>query len=465
MKRFWWLFFFIPLILEGSEVPTSEVTLFGHFGKGPIETPVRVDQVRFEEFFGSDDLSAWPAEIQAQQFFRNGGVLLEVVRLDPSLPLLEAIVGKEGRPTPRGLGWMEALSNIGLLLIPEMSQLANVERDQILEQLRPWATARHFTLVLDPPNSVSSVSAMLDWAQSLPDGLYFATVYFPRVLVDPAVYSGGTSAARLTIGASGTAAGRIVLNDATRGLWNSAAGVNGAIAVEGIELPLDDVERGNLNDSHVNVIRELPTIGRVLFGARTLDVSSVENRYLPVTRTERWLAHHLERSLAFAAFEANDAQLWAAMRRHVEAFLLPLLYEGAFAGATPSQAFFVRCDASTTSAEDITNRQVRLMFGVALTRSQEFRVRVLTVDTLEPERTAEKVRVYYPLPVEGRITVFYPTKPGFSYTAEASEDLSGDWTALSTHLGDRAWLRADFKPNGPRGFMRVRVEKEKLGER
>jgi hypothetical protein len=56
----------------------------------------------------------------------------------------------------------------------------------------------------------------------------------------------------------------------------------------------------------------------------------------------------------------------------VETFLLQLWRQGAFPGASPRQAFFVKCDAVTTTQADIEQGMLNLVVGFAPSRPAEF---------------------------------------------------------------------------------------------
>lgn len=71
-------------------------------------------------------------------------------------------------------------------------------------------------------------------------------------------------------------------------------------------------------------------------------------------------------------FEPNDAALWAQIRLSVNAFLHPLYLQGAFVGATPSQAYQVVCDESTTTPEDMDNGIVNILILFAPVKPAEF---------------------------------------------------------------------------------------------
>ncbi|MCC5808216.1 MAG: hypothetical protein JJU00_17955 [Opitutales bacterium] len=465
IQLLYFLFAVVPGVLCALDLPTAEVALVGRFAAGPAEAPTRVDAAGFGEVFGSEAPADWPAEAQARQFFRNGGEFLTVVRIDPHRTLAEALAGAFPPAAPRGLGWMELLPDIGLLVVPELTKQPEAVRDAALERLRDLAAHRHFTLVLEPPEAVDSVAAALVWRETLPEGMDFAAVYYPRLRVDAAAWSGGSSGVLTTVGASGSVAARIAKTDAAHGIWRSPAGLNATLAAEALAHPVTDVQAGDLNTAHINTIRDFTGSGQgiVIFGVRTLDRTDPEKTFLAAARTQRWIAHRLRRSLAFAAFESNDEALWSTMRVHARDFLFGLYSQGAFAGTVVDESYFVRCDASTTPVEDILQHRVNLVFGVALIRPAEFFVTTLTLPTFDPAREPSAVPLRLTPQAGDAVTLFHFAAAGFHHTLETSETLDApSWSAPdggSAVMGDDAWKRWDLKAvPGPR-FFRVRMDR------
>ena len=77
-------------------------------------------------------------------------------------------------------------------------------------------------------------------------------------------------------------------------------------------------------------------------------------------------------------FEPNDESLWASLRLNVSAFMMLQFRAGAFQGATASDAFFVKIDASTTTQADIDAGVVNILVGFAPLKPAEFVVLMLT---------------------------------------------------------------------------------------
>ena len=78
------------------------------------------------------------------------------------------------------------------------------------------------------------------------------------------------------------------------------------------------------------------------------------------------------RGTQWAAFEPNDEPLWAKLRPAPENFMQGLFRQGAFQGATPDEAFFVKCDRTTMTQADIDNGVVNIVIGFAPLKPAEF---------------------------------------------------------------------------------------------
>ncbi len=111
--------------------------------------------------------------------------------------------------------------------------------------------------------------------------------------------------------------------------------------------------------------------GVVLWGGRTLS-RDVQWRQVSVRRLAMLLKRTLERETQWLVFEPNGPALWAEIRTLLRVFLRRLYLQGAFAGAGEEQAFFVRCDATTTPARLRDQGQVVVEVGFAPSEPLEF---------------------------------------------------------------------------------------------
>jgi len=130
-----------------------------------------------------------------------------------------------------------------------------------------------------------------------------------------------------------------------------------------------------LNPLAVNCIRNFPTYGIVAWGSRTLqgnDERGSEWKYVPVRRTALFIEETLYRATKWVVFEPNDEPLWAQIRLNIGAFMHDLFRQGAFAGETPKDAYFVRCDSTTTTQNDVNLGIVNIIVGFAPLKPAEF---------------------------------------------------------------------------------------------
>lgn len=443
-----------------SPLPTDEVMIVGRFGNGPVDQPVRVNAANFESRFGTADPTAWSAEMQARQYFRNGGTWLEVVRVDPARPLASALRGSFLPPRLSGAGWVLPFSDLGILLIPEIGELAAAERDGLLESLRPLADSRHFILLMDPPASVVTPSQASAWAAGLPQDLDFAALLYPHVMVDPGLLVGTPGRPEVAIGASGSTAPVVLRKDDSSGVWDAAAGTAAVLEVEDLETALTSGQSSTLNSENICTLLDHSTHGILLWGWRSRDTSDPENRYLNVARLRRWITHSLRRGLSGpVATTANQPTLWSAIDTETESFLHTLFRNGAFAGETPSGAYFSACDSSTTTAADVAANRANLVFAFAPLSPANFQVVQLSFATADPSRPVPTGTMLLTLPRDGTLRLFHSTAPGFTHRMESSTTLSvDDWIHLGSSFGDGGWRKTtQLLPAAPR-FFRLRTQ-------
>jgi uncharacterized protein len=143
---------------------------------------------------------------------------------------------------------------------------------------------------------------------------------------------------------------------------------------------LNDLHSDELNPKGVNALRQIPGAGRVVWGARTMLPSS-EWRYVPVRRTAIFLRTSIYNGIQWAVFEPNDEPLWASLRMSIGAFMETQFRNGAFAGRTKDDAYFVKVDATTTTPDDQAAGVVNILVGFAPLRPAEFVVVKLSQKT------------------------------------------------------------------------------------
>ncbi|SEK59316.1 hypothetical protein SAMN04515665_103126 [Blastococcus sp. DSM 46786] len=204
-------------------------------------------------------------------------------------------------------------------------------------------------------------------------------LYWPRIVVnDPAGV--GRNPTR-TIPAAGHVAGLYGRIDGRRGVWKAAAGTEATIAgAVGLDYAVLDRDQDRMNPHGLNALRTVPGAGRVVWGARTLRTNS-EWRYINVRRMAIFLRRSIYNGIQWAVFESNGERLWATLRETIGAFLDAQFRNGAFAGATSQDAYFVKCDSDTTTPDDQVAGVVNVQVGFAPLRPAEFVIVTLSQKT------------------------------------------------------------------------------------
>jgi len=199
-----------------------------------------------------------------------------------------------------------------------------------------------------------------------------SALYFPWLNISDPLGGGAV----LSVPPSGIVAGVYSRTDAQRGVWKAPAGTDASLSgVSSLGFVASDAENGLLNPKAVNVLRNFPVYGSVVWGARTLagnDDRGSEWKYVPIRRLALFLEESLYRGTQWVVFEPNDEPLWAQIRLNVGAFLNDLFRQGAFQGKSPRDAYFVKCDSETTTQSDINRGIVNILVGFAPLKPAEF---------------------------------------------------------------------------------------------
>ncbi|MGK6320291.1 phage tail sheath family protein [Sphingomonas sp. DT-204] len=313
-------------------------------------------------------------------FFLNGGSRCYVVNTGNA----DAAISGNGR----GLDALEAIDEIAIIAAPGRTDVASYAalldsaermRDRVaildgpasvdnVEALTRVATVSgpSAAAAADAPEGGKKASQRPGFRPRESDGGYGA-FYYPWLIVRDAL----DPDKQIEVAPSGHLAGLYARTDAERGVHKAPANlpIRGALSVSRI---VSRAEQDVLNPAGVNCIRYFTREGVRVWGARTLAPSASEWRYLNVRRLFNMIEESIAISTRWVVFEPNDRPLWKSIKRDVDAFLTLLWRQGALAGASPEQAFFVRCDAETNPPEVVDAGQVVALIGIAPMKPAEF---------------------------------------------------------------------------------------------
>lgn len=304
-------------------------------------------------------------------FFKNGGTKCYVIRIKNIADLEKA------------LETIESIDAVALVAAPGMCTKGNYKA-----LVDHCATCEDRFAILDCPAEIGVGGELdiqkLDYDQAdnvLPSPDKNAAFYFPYIeVIDPAKLLQDQDPARgiplkhrgkVFVAPSGHIAGIYARTDEERGVHKAPANaaVRGATNVRYfIGRPKHEL----LNPQGVNVIRNINGDINV-WGARTIggDKNS-EWKYVPVRRLFLFLRESIDEGTQWVVFEPNDSALWGKIRRNVSAFLTNVWRSGALFGASPEEAFYVKCDEETNPTEVRELGMVVTEIGVAIVRPAEF---------------------------------------------------------------------------------------------
>lgn len=356
-----------PAHLPVEPAPPAPTAFVGWAADGPVDTPVPVRDVEdYRSTFGPPG-AASPLDVAVELFFANGGSDAVVVRT--AGPGAEHVVPAGGARESKGLGALT--DHFAVLVLPGLTSASGRAVEAALERC---ATERA-VLLLDLPADSDARSAALraDQVRGRRDRV---AVYHPWLVVGDDV-----------VPPSGAVAGVLASTAAARGVAETPAGDRAELqGIDGLAAELSTAEAELLSAHGVNALRSLPDRRRVVWGGRLLASAQgapVEPsaRFLAVRRLTDHALESLERGMAFVGERRTDPGLADLVRRRAEDFLTGLWRGGALAGATPREAFFVRCDRTTTPQADLDAGRMVLRLGLATVRPAEFEIHDLVLVT------------------------------------------------------------------------------------
>jgi len=277
------------------------------------------------------------------------------------------------RDEPQGLAALELdpYREVALVYAP------NVDQPTQLAIIGHCERMRFRFAVLDAAKGVSNATS-LDPRTTITDTSY-AAFYYPWLAIsDPA------SGARKLVPPGGHMLGVFARTDVERGVFKAPANeiVRGALD---LEYDINDGHQETLNPRGVNAIRRFPGRGIRIWGSRTL-TSNALWKYVSVRRLFIFLERSIFEGTQWVVFEPNDPRLWARVTDTIRLFLRTQWREGALFGRKEEEAFFITCNETTMSKDDILNGRLICEIGIAPVRPAEFVIFRIFQNTAEAPR-------------------------------------------------------------------------------
>jgi phage tail sheath protein FI len=279
-----------------------------------------------------------------------------------------------GSPPPQaGYLLLEQVKFFNLLCIPGYSDAGDADT------LMQYCNQRRAFWIVDAPQNTTPAALAKAAAPQDVSGTQFSSqylsnagYYFPWVSA-PDPLSGGRPK---LCPPCGFVSGIYAATDASRGVWKAPAGIGAALGgLLGLQFTLSDAQNGNLNPFAINCLRSFNTYGTVVWGSRTMagaDQAGSQWKYIPIRRLALYLESSLYEGTQWVVFEPNDETLWGQIRMNVGSFMQSLFLQGAFAGSTSAQAYFVKCDGENNPDSSTALGIVNILVGFAPLYPAEF---------------------------------------------------------------------------------------------
>lgn len=320
----------------------------------PAPAPKAVSIVPFTQCGGSDE-----ELVLTLQGGSNGSVL--TVGAD-------AFLGKDDGPGRRtGLQAFQENGSVSIMAIP------GVTAPEVQAALIAFCENKKSCFaILDVPMELKKTNDVANF-RDMYDSTY-AAMYHPWL----EMYDAGSKRSAY-FPPSGAMAGIYARTDIERGVHKAPANevVRGCT---GLSCAYNEGEQDILNPMGVNLIRAFTGRGIRVWGARTISSNGLW-KYLNVRRLFIYVEESIKANTNWVVFEPNSATLWSRVTRTIEAFLATCWRDGALAGSTPSEAFFVECGPTTMTQDDIDNGRLICQIGIAPVKPAEFVIFRITQKT------------------------------------------------------------------------------------
>ena len=280
----------------------------------------------------------------------------------------DAFLGKDDGPGKRtGLQAFQENGNVSILAIP------GITAPEVQAALIGFGEAKKSCFaILDVPIELKKTNDVANF-RDMYDSTY-AAMYHPWL----EMYDAGARRPAY-FPPSGAMAGIYARTDLERGVHKAPANevVRGCT---GLSCAYNEGEQDILNPIGVNLIRAFTGRGIRVWGARTISSNGLW-KYLNVRRLFIYVEESIKANTNWVVFEPNSTTLWSRVTRTIEAFLATCWRDGALAGSTPSEAFFVECGPTTMTQDDIDNGRLICQIGIAPVKPAEFVIFRITQKT------------------------------------------------------------------------------------
>lgn len=345
---------FVGMTLEDNENRLDKPTLITSWGQ-------------FVKYYGRYDKTKAPYLPPAVYgFFANGGSTCYVVKVKDGAADADYKGADDGKGKRTGLEALKEIDEVNIVCIPGVTA-ETVQKAMITH----CETMKDRFCILDSQKDVDFENVKKQ-KEKLVSAKGYGALYYPwiKTAIEAVDKDGDIVSVQEFTPPSGYIAGIYARSDTERGVHKAPANeiIRGALDVK---LPITNGDQEILNPLGINCIRTFPGRGILVWGARTL-YSNTLWKYVNVRRLFLFIEESVEEGTQWVVFEPNDEKLWARVKQTIRQFLTKVWKDGALMGTTPDEAFFIVCDRTVMTQDDIDNGRLIVEIGVAPVKPAEF---------------------------------------------------------------------------------------------
>ena len=298
-------------------------------------------------------------------FFANGGSSCYVVRVKAGAADGDYVGTDDGKGNRTGLHVFKEVDEVNIVCIP------GVTTDVVQKAMITHCEAMKDRFCILDPQQNADIETIQTQKDTVVSEKGYAALYYPWIKV--AIESRENGKVKLIqdfTPPSGYVAGIYARSDTEKGVHKAPANeiVRGVLD---LKVPITRGEQEILNPKGINCIRAFRGRGIRVWGARTT-ASDALWKYINVRRLFLYIEESIEDGTQWVVFEPNNERLWARVKQSITQFLTKVWKDGALMGTTPEEAFFVKCDKTTMTQNDIDNGRLIAVIGIAPVKPAEF---------------------------------------------------------------------------------------------
>ncbi len=345
-----------PKSIEG--VSTGTAGFVGRAEKGVDNKPVLITSwAEFVHEFGRYTLDTPYLAPTVWGFFENGGSRCFVVKTTGT----DYIGADSGMGNSTGLPVLNEIDEVSIVCIP------GITSPEVQNALIAHCEKNRYRFAILDSIKGTTVAGIKAQKEAVVSQRGYGALYYPWIKVSiEIIIDGKINTVQELVPPSGFIAGIYARTDIAK--TPASELVRGAL---GVEVGVTKVIEDELNPLGINCIRSFPAKRVRVWGSRTISADP-EWKYVNVRRLLLFIEKSIDRGTRWAVFEPNDEKLWANVRASIAGFLSELWREGMLMGARPEEAFFVKCDRTTMTQDDVDKGRLICLIGVAAIKPAEF---------------------------------------------------------------------------------------------